>query len=74
MTDAELLARIRNVESQVASLIHLIAELERRAKRDYHDAPAWKLNADRSRSLIWPVAETAIQAPPAPLGVPAGGE
>ena len=74
MTDAELLARVRVVESQLASLIQIIAELERRSKRDYHDAPAWKLNADSSRSLIWPVAETAIQAPPAPPGVPAGGE
>jgi hypothetical protein len=57
MTDAELLAWVCRVESNLERINGILAELERRAKRDYHDAPAWKLNADRSRSLIWPVAD-----------------
>jgi hypothetical protein len=42
MTDADLLSRVRKVESSIEQLISIIAELERGGKRDYHDAPAYR--------------------------------
>lgn len=56
-TDFDVLSRLRKLEAQVEKLLHAQAERDRLSRPTYLDAPAYKLNDDGNRVLIWPVSD-----------------